>query len=458
PGWFNDGSYNNVTKVVFDPTFTDARPTTTYSWFNSMTKLQTITGIEYLNTSEVTNMSNMFYCCEALTSIDLSRFNTAKVTDMSCMFMNCETLPSLNLSSFNTAKVTTMYRMFRGCEALTSLDLSSFNTVKVTDMKMMFYYCTHLKTISVSEYWNTTAVKTSNDMFAYCTRLVGGAGTTYDANHVDVSYAHIDGGTSNPGYLTAMIEPKAYVCYSSSNTTLTFYFDNLFTTRTYDDIYELNKGTGIPRWFNDGTYSDVTKVVFDPSFAEARPTSTCAWFVGMSNLQSITGLEYLNTSEVTNMMTMYGECSSLKNLDMSNFNTAKVTDMSSMFNGCTSLTTIYAGNHWSTKKVTSSSFMFNNCTKLVGCKGTKYNANHVDAAYAHIDGGTSNPGYLSASIRGDVNLDGTVDIADAVSVLNVMAGQTVAGDANVNGDFDANGNPVIDIADLVTVLNIMAGQ
>ena len=60
--------------------------------------------------------------------------------------------------------------------------------------------------------------------------------------------------------------------------------------------------------------------------------------------------------------------------------------------------------------------------------------------------------------RGDVNLDGTVDIADAVSVLNAMAGQTGAGDANVNGDHDANGNPVIDIADLVTVLNIMAGQ
>ena len=64
----------------------------------------------------------------------------------------------------------------------------------------------------------------------------------------------------------------------------------------------------------------------------------------------------------------------------------------------------------------------------------------------------------SSFIRGDVNLDGTVDIADAVCVLNKMAGQPVAGDANVNGDYDEDGNPVIDIADLVTVLNIMAGQ
>ena len=66
--------------------------------------------------------------------------------------------------------------------------------------------------------------------------------------------------------------------------------------------------------------------------------------------------------------------------------------------------------------------------------------------------------WVVIGLRGDVNLDGTVDIADAVSVLNAMAGQSVAGDANVNGDFDDNGNPVVDIADLVTVLNIMAGQ
>ena len=64
----------------------------------------------------------------------------------------------------------------------------------------------------------------------------------------------------------------------------------------------------------------------------------------------------------------------------------------------------------------------------------------------------------SSSRLGDVNLDGAVDIADAVCVLNAMAGQAVAGNANVNGDYDANGNPVIDIADLVTVLNIMAGR
>ena len=166
-----------MTKVVFDPSFAGARPTTTCDWFYGMTNLQSITGIEYLNTSEVIYMNWMFMECSKLTSLDVSHFNTSKVTDMK--------------------------QMFSGCTGLTSLDLSSFNTAKVTDMNWMFYYCPNLRTIYVGNGWSTAAVTSSTNMFYNCTRLVGGQGTTYDANHVDKTYAHIDGGTSNPGYFTA---------------------------------------------------------------------------------------------------------------------------------------------------------------------------------------------------------------------------------------------------------------
>ena len=448
PGWLNDGTNNSVTRVVFDSSFADVCPTTTCSWFYNMTTPQTITGIEYLNTSEVTNMSYMFYGCEALTSLFLNNFNTAKVTNMSYMFY--------------------------GCKALTSLDLGSFNSAKVTNMKMMFYNCPYLKTISVSEYWSTTAVTTSNSMFAYCTSLVGGAGTTYDENHVDASYARIDGGSSRPGYFTAFIAPKAYACYKSSNTTLTFYFDNQFKTRT-GKIYDLNKGTNLPGWVTDNTYASVSRVVFDSSFTNARPTTTCCWFYGMTKPQTITGIENLNTSAVTNMYGMFGSCKALTSLDVSHFNTTKVTDMTSMFQNCEKLTTldlsnfntskvtnmqamfmycnvlkaIYVGNKWSTNNVTSSSYMFKDCTSLVGSKGTKYNANHVDASYAHIDGGTDNPGYLSPR-RGDVNVDGVVDIADVTYVLAIMANNGYETTADVNRD------NVVDIADVTNILTIMA--
>ena len=203
PGWRADGSYYNVTKVVFATSFAGARPTTTHKWFFNMQNLQSITGMEYLNTSEVTNMVFMFDACIKLSSLDLSHFNTSKVTNMASMFNFCTGLTSLDVSHFNTSKVTSMYSMFNFCTGLTSLDLSGFNTSKVTNMEYMFYGCRNLTTIYAGSGWSTNAVTSSTDMFKNCTNLVGGKGTTYDANHVDKTYAHIDGGPSNPGYFTA---------------------------------------------------------------------------------------------------------------------------------------------------------------------------------------------------------------------------------------------------------------
>ena len=366
-GWQTDGTNASVTKVVFDPSFASARPTSTYGWFYEMENLQSITGIEYLNTSEVTNMGHMFNSCIELTSLDLSNFNTSKVTHMN--------------------------QMFQFCYELTSLDLSSFNTAKVTDMHFMLDYCTNLRTIYVGNGWSTAAVTNSTNMFRNCTSLVGGQGTTYDANHIDKAYAHIDGGTSNPGYFTEWKE--AYACYTPSNTTLTFYYDNQRSSRT-GTTYDLNTDDNRPGWDTDGTKSNVTKVVFDPSFANARPTTTYGWFYYMQNLQSITGLSYLNTSEVTNMVGMFNSCFKLTSLDLSSFNTSKVTDMRAMFFNSNYLRTIYVGSGWSTAAVSTSTNMFYNCTSLMGGQGTTYNdSNPKDKTYAHIDGGPSNPGYFT---------------------------------------------------------------
>ena len=165
PGWRADGSYYNVTKVVFATSFAGARPTTTHKWFFNMQNLQSITGMEYLNTSEVTNMVFMFDACIKLSSLDLSHFNTSKVTNMASMFNFCTGLTSLDVSHFNTSKVTSMYSMFNFCTGLTSLDLSGFNTSKVTNMEYMFYGCRNLTTIYAGSGWSTNAVTSSTDMF-----------------------------------------------------------------------------------------------------------------------------------------------------------------------------------------------------------------------------------------------------------------------------------------------------
>ena len=161
--------------------------------------------VSSFNTSAVANMSYMFGDCKALTSLDVSSFNTSSVTNMSYMFDDCKVLTSLDVSSFNTSAVANMSYMFGDCKALTSLDVSSFNTSSVTDMSAMFGFCKALTTIYASANFVVTQVTNSSGMFYdMSTHLVGGAGTVWaSSNPTDKTYAHIDGGTSDPGYFTA---------------------------------------------------------------------------------------------------------------------------------------------------------------------------------------------------------------------------------------------------------------
>ena len=159
-----------TTRVVFDASFRDFRPTTTAKWFYNCNALKQIEGLEYLNTSEVKDMGYMFYGCSALTTLDLKHFNTQNVTDMSSMFAKCWTLTSLDLKNFNTQNVTDMSGMFEGCGRLKSLDLMNFNTQNVTKMNSMFAYCPALKSLDLKNF-NTQNVTDMSNMFVYCEAL-----------------------------------------------------------------------------------------------------------------------------------------------------------------------------------------------------------------------------------------------------------------------------------------------
>ena len=137
--------------------------------FNSCRSLTSL-DLSNLNTSNVIDMNSMFRGCSGLTSLDLSSFNTSNVTDMSYMFGNCKSLTSLDLSSFNTSSVTTMSYMFDGCSGLTRLDLSSFNTSNVTSMSGVFRLCTNLTSLNLSN-WDTSKVTSMNSMFRNCNSL-----------------------------------------------------------------------------------------------------------------------------------------------------------------------------------------------------------------------------------------------------------------------------------------------
>ena len=147
-------------------------------------------------------MRLMFSKCSSLTTLDLHTFNTAKVTDMSMMFYQCYGLTSLLVGSFNTANVTNMKQMFQECSSLAKLNLSEWNTAKVTSMTSMFQGCSNLVTIFVSTEWNTNTVSYSDLMFDGCTNIKGINGTEYKSSTTDKTYARIDEGGENKGYMS----------------------------------------------------------------------------------------------------------------------------------------------------------------------------------------------------------------------------------------------------------------
>ena len=165
--------------------------------------------VSHFDTRKVTGMSYMFRNCSSLTSLDVSGFDTSQVGYMADMFYKCSSLASLDVSSFDTSQVMNISGMFSHCESLTSLDVSGFDTSKVTRMAYMFKGCSSLTSIMASSKFVTTALTDSgNTMFDGCSALVGGNGTRWSARNVDATYARIDT-ASTPGYFTEKASAKS---------------------------------------------------------------------------------------------------------------------------------------------------------------------------------------------------------------------------------------------------------
>ncbi len=177
-------------------------------------------------------------------------------------------------------------------------------------------------------------------------------------------------GTSN-----ALAEKTPYAVFDDATKTLTFKYEEKETLGTNE--YKLNRGTSFPAWC-DLHKSEITKAVFAPSFAEARPTTCAYWFGSCKKLRNIEGIEFLNTEKVKDMRGMFYECICLENLDLSKFDTKNVTNMRNMFYNCQKLKTLDLSS-FETDMVTNMESMFYNCILLNTLKLTnKFNTQKVE--------------------------------------------------------------------------------
>ena len=295
---------STIVHIVFDKSFRTYTPTSLCRFFYNLTKLKTITGLEYLNTWNVTDMGYMFSDCSALTSLDVTHFNTAKVTNMSYMFSSCVALTSLDVTKFKTANVTNMSGMFFGCSKLTSLDVSKFNTVNVTNMLQMFSGCSKLTSLDVSKF-NTVNVTIMLQMFSGCSKL-----TSLDVTN----------------------------------------FNTEKVTNMRDMFYKCSQLTSL----------DVTH------FNTAKVTNMSYMFSGCVVLTSLDVTKF-NTEKVTNMKRMFSGCKALTTIYASDkFVADKVTEGLIMFSGCEKLKGAITEYDASKTDYTYANYKTGYFTKLVG--------------------------------------------------------------------------------------------
>ena len=326
--WTSSSTVKNFTKrVIFDESMKYARPTSTSGWFFEFEVLTGFDHLEYLNTSAVTDMSDMFFDCKSLEELDLRTFDFTCVVNTNDMFGDC----------------------------------SALNVI----------YC-------ATDFRELPNLFTSDNMFNGCNSLEGGEGSKVEDGYFDADFAHVDD-AEDPGYFTAEPKPVYYAALADDGKTMTFYYD-----------INIKKNNGNSSWIFDekyGGFSDeqreaVQTIVIDASLKGGKPAFMGFWFHGFTNAEKIEHLDYINTEDVQNMMSLFDGCQHLVNLDLSSFNTKNVVSMSSMFNDCKELRLINFGNNFKTDKVADMSYMFNGCLSLKRLDLNNFNtANVTDMSY-----------------------------------------------------------------------------
>ena len=399
--------------------------------FSNFKDATSISGLDKIDTKDVTNMSYLFAGDNSLTSLDVTSFNTSKVTNMSSMFAGLRNATSIDVTGIDTKNVVTMDKLFASCSNITTIDLDVFNFNKVTDASSMFENCSSLTTINVKNNVrafgqgdNTvknvggglfgaapSGVNTDN-MFAGCTSLVGGSGSTYFATKIDGEFARVDYGSIMPGYFTIDDYTKVPKLKLKND------FANGLTNKTSITQIEFIRGPigtqGIDYdsevvLYNDTDhggdiigyiYYDILKIAYGKADGSTIPTlyaeeDFSGAFSGFTSLTGILGLDNLDTSETKNMSELFKGDTALVNLDLQGLRFNVAENLSSMFENCIALQTITYNSTDSTRvpglTVKNMSKMFMNCRAMTTVDVSRFrtsNAEDLSSMFANMTSAT----------------------------------------------------------------------
>ena len=377
--FYNTSNIVNMSRMFYN--CTDLLSVNTGSWdtskvidmsymFYNCINLQSLNFSNW-DTSKVTDMSHMFYGCFDIATLNVNNLNTRNVTNMDSMFSNCIGLTSLSLNGLNTSNVTNMSRMFDECSRLVELDLSDFDTSKVTNMSDVFRECNSLKNLNLSN-WNTSNVINMDGMFDACNNLVALDLSSFDTSKVT--------NMSRMFYICRSLKSLDLSNWDLSKATslgsMFSYCSSLHTIKlnncSNDTISKIITSGGFPT----GDIG-VTRTIYCKESEAVGLTPPDNWVfsyvsdepeiplykVGQFKNKEITEVRTMVNESHDNLSHMFFGCSNLISVNTEDWDTSNVTNMSAMFHSCSSLTTLDLSS-FDTSKVTYMVEVFNSCNSL----------------------------------------------------------------------------------------------
>lgn len=405
-----EGSWNNsyadacagyadkIEYVVFDPSFKDARPDYVRKWFKGLKNLKSITGWQYITTSDskVNCCTEMFMGCESLQNLgDFQKFDISHVKECDKMFYGCKSLVYVDFADMNISKVTTFESAFEDCTHLRKVDFRGCSTSNLKNTKKMFAGCNNLETLFVGCGWSVDNVTQANSksMFDGCWRIKGSK--SFDSGITDYRGATIEYYIVKDcsGDFTAKAYAQLY------GNTLTFYYDKYKSV--YETTFALNSGEKLPKW--NEYKNDIKTVVFDKNFEKYTPKTCFKWFYGCQNLTSVQNLNNLDLTYCTSTSYMFSGCKALKSIDLSDVYLTNIPDFSYMFYNCEQLASISLPNNTLLATNISMEGMFKGCSSLTSLDfiNTINTKNVTDMSYMFSATGiTEVPENLSLNLSG----------------------------------------------------------
>lgn len=445
--------FDNLNSITFDNFIS-----TNIKNITSMFKGCGIKSIDLtkINTSKVSNFTELFAQCKNLTSLNISKISTTNVTNVEGMFEGCSSLKNVDLSNFNTTKVTSFSKMFKDMTSLTSIDVSKFNITNVTDVSSMFEGCNNLQVISGIGKWDTYNIKYMSKMFLGCEKLNSLILSAWRQKHDTIMNNTFEGCISLSGELKITNDNfSRYTdifknCSIKENTKFIVKYDDYRTKERAEKIVNTKtEGSNVELW--DGTVTLLDGLSFNRKIKklndfyigstihtitflkETPPNPSTLDYVDVSEEQNDSIIAYCESDVLyvkskdnilanKNCDYMFLQIFGVKKVIFDNFDVKNTTSMKAMFRGydfsvgnlnskapeipIIYLEEIIGLEKWNTSKVTNMSYMFYKCNNLKNIKGTnKWNLENV-----------TNMSYMFCDCW---NLRGEIKLSEKQSILEV---------------------------------------